>query len=405
MAKKTDIPKFGALSGVKVINAALSIAAPFAAQLMAEWGADVVWIESPFAIDVVRTSMTGDQDRRNQRSLMLNIPSPSGREVFYKLIKDADIFIEASKGGQYAKWGLTDEVLWEHNPALVIVHLSGYGQDGDPDYVSRPSWDPIAQAFAGTMNFNGYPDRPPVPAGPFVGDFISGLLALGAMLAALHKAKQSGQGESIDLAQYEALVRCQVRYPAEYLTSGQKVTSAQRPGNRSDKFAGFGVYECKDGKHIYIVFLGGAVFKAGLEFLGLQYGTDEYPKGSIYSPVGSPGGLKLEEKLLAYMAAKTAEEAENELNAAGVPVSVVMDYETAANHPHYKARHVFHEWESIDGKTVTGVNVIPKFKNNPGQVWRGMPSMGMDNEDILSDLGLQIEEIQKLYEDKVIFKK
>lgn len=405
MVTKNDIPEFGPLAGVKVINAATSIAGPIAAQMMAEWGADVIWIESPRGLDVARTSMSGDQDRRNQRALCLNIPTPEGREVFLELIRDTDILIEASKGGQYDKWGLSDEVLWECNPALVIVHLSGFGQYGDPEYVQRPSFDAIAQAFSCFMNFNGFPDRPPVPAAPYIGDYLPGYLAVGSALAAMHKAKQTGKGDSIDLAQFEVLIRSQMRYPMEFLNKGQLVTDKTRPGDRSDKFAAFGNYQCKDGNRVYISILGDKPFKAALKFFGLEYGSEEYPAGTIFSPVGTSAGNKLEARLMEYLASKTADEADKELTAAGVPVSVIMNYQMAVNHPHYQARNVFCEWENIQGKTVKGVKIVPDFKNNPGKVWRGLPSIGMDNDDILSEHGFSKKKIQDLYDKKIIVKK
>jgi len=113
----------------------------------------------------------------------LNIPSPEGREVFLKLLKEADIFIEASKGGQHKKWGLTNEVLWQTNPKLVIVHISGFGQDGDEKYIGRPTFDPIAQTFGCYMQLNGFPDRGAIPAVLYVADYITGFFAVTAALS------------------------------------------------------------------------------------------------------------------------------------------------------------------------------------------------------------------------------
>lgn len=405
MARKNKIPQFGPLAGVTVINAATSIAGPIAAQMMAEWGADVIWIENPRNLDVARTSMSGDQDRRNQRAMCLNVPTPEGRKVFLEMIRGTDILIEASKGGQYDRWNLSDAVLWEYNPALVIVHLSGFGQTGDPEYVRRPSFDAIAQAFSCLMNFNGFPDREQIAAGPYIGDYLPGYMAVGAALAALYKAQKTGKGESIDLAQFEVLIRSQMRYPMEFLNKGQKVTEKARPGCRSDKFAAFGNYACKDGNSVYVSILGAGPLKAAVEFLGLEYGSEEYPKNKIFSPVGTSAGNKLEAKLMEYLTTKTAAQADQELTAAGIPVSVIMNYELAVNHPHYQARKVFCAWENIEGNQVTGVKVVPEFKNNPGKVWRGVAPTGMDNNDILLDFGFSDEQINALYEAGILIKK
>ncbi|UWG96680.1 L-carnitine CoA-transferase [Dehalobacter sp. DCM] len=404
MAGKTVVPEFGPLSGVKVVSAALAMAAPFAVMMMADYGADVTWIESPLMPDISRVGpgMLGQQDRRNQKSVSLNIPSPEGREIFLKMLKDADIFVESSKGGQYAKWGLTDEVLWEQNPALVIVHVSGFGQTGIPEHVSRPSYDPIAQAFSGFMSINGFPDRPPIPAAPQVADYITGLFALGSALAALYKAKTTGEGDSIDLAQFEAMARIQC-YMVDYMNVPGM--TFPREGNRSAMLAGWGGFTCKDGKDLFIAVSGGGGVKNVVEFLGLGYGSEEFPAGSPNVMKGrSKGAAILDQKLEEYCATKTVEEAEKELTAAGVACCTVMDYEMIVNHPHYLARDVFIEWETMQGKKIRGLNVVPKFKKHPGKVWRPMPGMGMDNEEILSDLGLTEEQIQELYEKKVIKK-
>ena len=124
--KSSDRPKFGNLQNLKVLNAGAVIAAPFVCELFAEQGADVIELESTVAPDMYR--MYGDAwsvDRRNQRMITLNIPSPEGKEILLQMVKWADVLVESSKGGPWEKWGLTDEVLWEANPALVILHISG----------------------------------------------------------------------------------------------------------------------------------------------------------------------------------------------------------------------------------------------------------------------------------------
>ena len=125
MADRTTVPSFGPLSGVRLVHCSQSVAGPFAASLMADLGADVIWIESAVGQDVSRIApgMAAQLDRRNMRTIKLNVNTPVGREVLLKLIREADIFLEASKPGQYEKWGLTDERLWAENPRLVITHI------------------------------------------------------------------------------------------------------------------------------------------------------------------------------------------------------------------------------------------------------------------------------------------
>lgn len=151
--KRTEVPQQGLLQDVRVVVSAISVAGPFAGEILADMGADVIQLENPKNPDFSHGNglpgWQGESHRRNMRDITLDVTKPKGREAFLKLMADTDIFIESSKGGQWAAWGLTDETLWEVNPALVIAHISGYGQTGLESYISRASFDPIAQAFSG----------------------------------------------------------------------------------------------------------------------------------------------------------------------------------------------------------------------------------------------------------------
>ncbi len=403
MSNNISMPSFGVLSGVKVVHASQSVAGPFAAALMADWGAEVIWVENPTGVDVMRWNkyMMG-QDRRNMRSVSLDIPSEQGRKVFFELIKDAHIFLESSKGGQWTKWGLTDEVLWEQNPALVIAHVSGFGQTGDPDYVKRPSFDPIAQAFGGTIQHNGYPDRPPIAIQPLGADAYTALFACCSCLAALNKAKETGKGESIDIAQYECMVRAQFGMLAESIDTGKKIIPY---GDHSGLISGWGSYTCKDGKQVYILAASGGVLRNAIKELGLEYGSELFPAGIANVFMGSPAEAVFEAAWKEYLASKTAEEAEKRLSEIGVPCSLIMNYEQMLTNSHYLARETITEWDTQFGEKFKGTTIVPLFKNHPGQVWRGCPPTGYDNELVLRKAGFSDEQIQELYEKKVISKK
>ncbi len=132
-------PSFGPLDSVKVVYQAVEVAAPTAAAMMTDWGADVIWMENAYYGDTMRDTMfIKEQARRNQKSISMNPFSEEGREVFFRLIKDADIFIQTGKGPTYERKGLGDDVLWEVNAKLVIVHVSSFGQYGSPDRIEVP---------------------------------------------------------------------------------------------------------------------------------------------------------------------------------------------------------------------------------------------------------------------------
>lgn len=394
-----DMPEFGLLSGYRVVMMGLSVAAPFAGELYAEHGAEVIWIENPGAVDsarVARRSGSWQQDRRNMRSLSMNYVKGEGREAFLKLMETTDVLIEASVGGRFEKIGLSDETLWERNPGLVVVHISGFGQTGDPEYVTRGSYDPIAQAFGCAMRMNGLPGQPSAPAMPFPADYAAAFYAFGMANAALLRRAKTGEGESIDVAQFEAMIRLQANYPHDYLRYGLDYI---KEGNHSRICALYGTYTACDGEEIYLLMLGPGAVKKTLGVLGIEYGNEQFPEGTTFVPVDTPEADLVEAGFAKYLSTRTAAQVEEELARLGVPCSRLMDYEQARTNTQYLARGVFTTWMGADDATeVQGVKVVPELKKNPGRIWRGAPTIGQDNERILGELGLTQSQIAAMYE-------
>ncbi|MEG2024952.1 MAG: CoA transferase [Gordonibacter sp.] len=405
MTRRNEIPEFGVLSGLNVVVSAISTAGPFVGELFAEAGANVIWMESPKSVDPVRTVNRGwgiETERRNMRTISLDVIQPEGREIFLKFIDEADIFVESSRGQQWTEWGYPDELLWELNPKLVIAHMSGYGQSGVPEYVMRGGYDNIIQAYSCMMAINGFPDRDPILCQKMVTDYYQAFLTYGSALAAYVHALKTGEGESIDLAQYETSIRCQNSLPTYYFQEGLQ---EPRSGSRSNMGCGTGYFTCGDGNGIYTIVIGQANVRKFVKFLGLEYGSELFPEGMTLPVRGTKAGEVFEKTLMEYLSTKTAIEAEQELLGAGLNCSRVLDYAAAAEDPQYIARDTFIEWENINGEKVKGVNSFPKFKRNPSQIWCPAPTVGLDNEDILADFGYEDEGfIKSLYDNGVIRK-
>ena len=368
MAKKTDIPNFGPLNGVRVVHCSQSLAGPFAASLMADLGADVIWVESAVGQDVSRIApgMAAQLDRRNMRTIKLNVNTPAGKEVLLRLVREADIFLEASKPGQYKKWGLTDEVLWGENPQLVITHISGFGQWGDPDYVRRASYDPIAQAFSGVMYMNGLPGRRSAPAEVSISDYYTGYMAAFASLAAYISAARTGKGDSIDVSQYESTLRCEAGWPLDiWNDSGRPFV--QGKGNNGN--VGFNSYMCSDGREVYMVIIGPALLKRLMALLDLPYNEGVFAGCINNVKEGTPAGEVLEKAIVDFCASRTSAEAEKPFAEAGLPCSRILSHMEMLDHPHYVARESLTRWQRVDGGELTGQNVTPKLKRNPGRIW------------------------------------
>ena len=400
MAKTVDVPKFGQLAGVNVLSTGTVVAAPFATSLFAENGATVIHAESALTPDTCRAiKYAWNQEHRNELGLAMNIPTPEGKEIFLKLIKWADIWIESSKGGTYAKWGLTDEFLWTQNPKLVIVHVSGFGQEGDPSYVNRASYDAIGQAFGGYMYINGFPEpNPPTRAVPYTCDYVTALNAAWAALAALWRVQKTGKGESVDLAQFEMMTKIQLHYPMTFFQDKQLL---QRMGNADPKFAGYSAYKCKDGNYVFIGLVGGGPIKRALPLLGLV-GDQDFPPTLQLALRGTPAGTKMDAAIQAFCDQHDAVEVDKIFMENEVPCSTINNLQLAENNPHFLAREVFAEWEDPQYGKVKGVNVMPRYKNVKAKIWRGAPLYGQDNSDVLSELGYTQAEIDALYEKGVL---
>lgn len=402
--KSSEIPKFGPLSGIKVLSVGLSVAGPLVGAMMADFGAEVIFAESPKVKDQFRTTDTLsflNKERRNQRCIVLDVVSPEGQEVFLKLIKEADVFVENSKAGSWDKRGLGDDFLLAVNPKLVICHVTGYGMTGDPEYLKRGSYDAIGQAFSGFMHVNGEPEPGlPAPGPAYMGDYVTGIVAAWSVLAAYINAQKTGKGESIDCAQFEALMMIQAGWHMDWIEYG---IERKRAGSNNPTFAACEPFKCQDGL-IYVFLLSTLSLKGGLPLLGLEFGSDEYPADKYAVWRGTPAGDKLIKKMTEFCAARTVMQAEQELNAAGVVCSAIMTYEMMKTHPHYVARGTIAEWDGFEGKKVKGPAITPRLKNNPGKVWRAAPHYGEDNEDVLTELGYSSEKIKELYAKNVIKK-
>ena len=401
MAKTTDIPSFGPLSGLKVFSTGSNLAQPWAAEVMAQYGATV--IQTEYNKESMRFHPTGFvANNRNKLNLALNINSEEGKEVFSRMIKWCDIWMEASKAGTYAKWGITDEYVWSINPKCVIVHVTGFGLYGDPNLLSRGSTDIVGQAYSGYMQLQG-PAEVPYKNSPFTCDYVCALYAAVSSLSAYIKAQKTGKGESIDLAQYEAMLQLQSSDPMDYFNFGKE---PQRWGNSTAYAMGCGVYECKDGKFCFISAAGGvSVVEKMLKVVGLD-NDPTIPKGLPMIPRAMTGPAeKFEAAVEAYCKTKTAAEVDAEMASLSIPSSLIMTYPEIEKSEHYKMRENIVEWyDPSAGKDMKGFNIVPKFKNNPTQIWRGSPVWGMDNDDLMSEFGFSEDEIKAMYEKGVLRK-
>ncbi|MCH7605635.1 MAG: CoA transferase [Chloroflexi bacterium] len=404
--------QFGPLQGVRIISSGTIIAQPFAAAMAAEMGAEVIQIERPGTGDAVWRNLEfpvqGDngasvaagwlQMRRNSLHVTLDLSTPRGKEMFLNLVSQADIWMESSIPGTYNAWGLDDETVLKVNPRLVITHVSGFGQYGHPDYLERASYDFIGQAFGGLMNLTGFPDPdPPVRAAPWTGDFITALFCLWSSLAGYIHAQRTGQGQSIDLAQYEAVHHILAGTMVAFYENG---LVRERSGNAAGLVQPYDSFQASDGW--VVIAAVGTTYDRICRVLSLDPTEDKWR--TAYTEVESPEGVEFDAILRGWVAERTVKEVVDTMNAAQVGCSYIMTPKDMAEDPHYEQRNVHIEWEDPQlGRKIKGVGITPKFSETPGEIWRGSVALGHDNELVFDRLlGLSASDLAQLKNQGVI---
>lgn len=412
MPAKSLIPEtFGPLQGVRIISTGTLIAQPFAGQLAAEMGAEVIQVERPGGGDagwrtlgITLPARDGGapvatnwiQERRNVLCVSLDMSQPRGRDLFLKLIPHCDIWMESSKPGTYPRWGLDDDTVRRHNPKLVITHVSGYGQYGDPAYIRRTSYDIVGQAFSGTMYQTGYPENPPTRAAPWTGDYMTAMYTMWSSLAALVYARAHGVGQSIDLAQYEAIHRTLGGTMVEYF---QKEVVRERSGNKAQGFQPLDSFETANGWVVVGALT--EVYNRLLVAIGLDPGDPKWQ--SARTNLESIEGIEFDAILRGWISERSTADVVRILNEAMVPCAAIMTSKDIAADPHYKAREVHVEWDDDQVGRVKGVGIVPKFSKTPGKIWRGTVPVGHDNSRVYGDLaGLSASDLTSLTRDKII---
>lgn len=412
------VPAFGPLQGIRVLSTGSIIAMPHAANMMADFGAEVIHVERPVYGDTYRTlapfvrgedgksvGASWAQDARNRLSLGLELDMnvPESREIFLGLIRNSDIWFENLVW--LDKFGIRDEMCLEANPRLVIVHVSGFGRPefgGVPEVCERGSFDMIGQAASGWLNLVGFPEpSPPSLVKPWSSDYFSALTALFAALAGYIHAQKTGQGQSIDVSQFEANARVLSDTFVSFLEAG---LLRQRSGNKPPAFQPYDVFKAKD-RWVALGAFGPAVYERFLKALALdpeRYNWKDCA-GSIEA-VASEKGQDLDRLIRAWIAERTAREVEEHMARHRVPCSIVADARDAFESSHWQSRGNFVEYEDQTlGRNIRALGIVPKFAATPGRVWRGAPSIGQDTEAILKTLlGYPDEKIRQLCDKGIV---
>jgi crotonobetainyl-CoA:carnitine CoA-transferase CaiB-like acyl-CoA transferase len=392
------------LQGVKVVELGTLIAGPYAASLLAQFGAEVIKIESPDGGDPLRTwrklhrgtSLWWYSQSRNKKSVTLSLKSERGQQIVRDLVKGADIVIENFRPGTLEKWKLGWEDLSRINPSLIMVRISGYGQTGP--YRERPGFAAIAECMGGLRHVTGFQDRPPVRVGVSLGDTLASLYGTLGALAAMHHLKvNGGRGQFIDVALYEAVFAVMESLVPEYAAFGHV---RERSGASLPGISPSNTYLCADGSYVVIAGNSDAIFRRLMKAIGRN------DLGEDPELARNEGRVKYNDQLDAAISAwtggRTLDEVLSLLEAAEVPAGRVYTAADIVEDRHYQAREMIERHTMPDGQPIDLPGIVPKLSQTPGRTrWVG-PQLGAHTEEVLASLGIGAEEFQRLRDSGVV---
>jgi crotonobetainyl-CoA:carnitine CoA-transferase CaiB-like acyl-CoA transferase len=387
----------GPLAGLRVLELGQVIAGPFCGQVLGDLGADVVKVEPPGVGDVLRQWGWGAEERdslwwrvagRNKRSITLDLRRTEGQELARRLARDADIVVENFRPGTLERWGLGYEVLAAENPGLVLVRISGFGQDGP--YAQRAGYAAIGEAMGGLRALTGYADRPPTRVGVSLGDSLTGLIgALGA-LAALQARARTGRGQVVDASIFESVLAITEALVPEWQVAG---VGRERTGPTLNGIAPSNVYSTLDGQ-ILVAANQDSVFRRLAAVMGRPDLADD-PRFASHRARGA-NMAELDGIVAEWTREHTSRELLDALHEGGVPGGLVYQPADMISDPHFRARRSLVEVADPEHGSIVMPAVVPRLSETPGRVrWAG-PELGEHTDAVLRDAGLTPSDVEQL---------
>ncbi|NMC31529.1 MAG: CoA transferase [Veillonellaceae bacterium] len=393
------------LSGVRVLDLSTVIAAPFAAGLMADFGADVIKVEQPDGGDPFRKlgpyhkgeAMRWAAMGRNKRCITLDLRKEKGKKLCLDLIAKCDVVIENFRTGTLDKWGLSYATMKQANPQVIITRVTGYGQTGPNAHVA--GFGTPATAFSGMTYITGFKDRPPVSPSFSIADYISGLYAaMSTMMALYHRDCLAGVPQEIDVSLYESIFRMLEIPVADYHKNGiikertPKLSGTSSPG---------GTYQTKDGKWVVLVCSTDRTY----EYLTRAMKRPDLLTDPMFCSMKNrvANDAAMNAIVSDWIASLNYAELKKIVDEAGVPVNLVYSIADIFADPHYAARANIVEVPYSPMGTIKMPGIVPKFSETPGEIkWAG-PELGAHNAEVYQGLlGLDPAQLEELKTEGVI---
>ncbi len=393
----------GPLAGYRVLDLGSTVAGPFCARLLADFGAEVVKVEDVGG-DPVRglggslngKSFYASTILRNKKIVSIDLRKEQGRELVRRMIPHFDVVVENFRPGGLEKWGLGYDELQKIRPDLIMTRISGFGQTGP--FKHRPGYGVIGEAVSGLREMIGDPDRPPSRAGLPLTDYITAVYAAFGTVMALLARERTGQGQMVDATLFESAFSFMEASVPTYEKTGEIAT---RAGTRLPGSAPNNLYPTRDGRHIHISALADQVYRRLATVMDKpELGTD--PRFAKMT-VRVKNQDKLDATIAAWTSGRDLAELEQVLNDAEVPASRIFNMKDIFEHPLFRERDMLLEVPDDDLGTVTQPGVVPKLSGTPGRVnWSGHRN-GQDTCAILREyLDMNDSDIEALLRDGVV---
>jgi len=391
------------LTGVKVVDLSRFIAGPYCTMKMGDMGAEVIKVEAAGKGDDSRALgppfLNGESAyylsfNRNKKSIALNLREGKAKEIIYRLIREADVFVENFRIGVTAEMGLTYEDLIKIKPDIIYCSITGFGHNSP--YRDKPSFDIMVQGEAGLMSITGLPDGPPQRLGVAIADILGGLHAVEGILLALLVRNKTGEGQFIDVSLMDSVLATLTYQAGHFLATGD---TPRKTGNRHPMITPYESFESRDG---YVIFAVGnqRLWESFVSALGRSDLSSD-PRFATMADRNRHHS-ELKEILDSIAGSKTTAEWVSIMEAAGVPCGRIRTLDQVLTDLHVSERDMVVEIKHSVAGPIKLVGIPIKLSLTPGEVASPPPVLGEHTIEILNDLGFTQQEIDALQKNKII---
>ncbi len=390
------------LAGIRVLDIASMLAGPYGATMLGDMGADVIKIEPPYGDESRAIGPKVENDsgffvgiNRNKRGIVLDLTKPEGKELYFRLVRTADIIVDNLRPQAKAKLGISYEETCKYNAKIVCISVSAFGQDGP--YGGRPGIDPLAQALSGFMSVTGDKDQKPLKAGPAIADATCANLVAYAAMLGLWTREQQGIGQQIEVCLVDGLIHVQPSQVGQFFL---KNYVQPRVGNASPFYAPYGTFTCRDGRDIQIASFNNKFFHNICRAIEREDLTTDPRFTTAEDRLAREAELNAE--IQAAFAKKDSDELMRRLIAEDVMAAPVNSYEQTFADPQVQHNQMAVEvTHARVGKVKVG-GIPIKLKKTPGAVRLAPPVLGQHTREVLQELGISDAEMEKLRQQEVV---